>query len=202
MLFLSLAIGSQQRLHSLQEENRRLTERISCLEPAEPYTIKTKKKISFPYTGRQVLDSGVSVEYRTLELNNQWERPIYNSVWHSTCWNSPRFSYIPRLVEYNRHRVFIYEGGGSSWFDLSPAMGFNDQDSPLGIAFKTRYETAIIALEAKIIAVKRIENQITIVIKPVRKGYHIIAVTGKNLDEMVYQVVTPEGYELESAAQP
>ena len=138
------------RIADLKLENTRLSERLTFLEPPTPQIVLPKVPIEFPYTAHEVMNKGSEITYRTLEINDQWNRPVYIPLWHSQAWDSNRFCYVPRLIENSRHRVFIYQGGGSYWFDLSPTMGFTDDTSPMGIAFKTGEEVAIIALEARI----------------------------------------------------
>lgn len=193
----AVVVTYEKRLNDLKAINASLEGRLANLEPLTPRVIAAPKPIAFPYPARKVMDEGTSITFRTLEINDKWQRPLYIPLWHSTSWKCERFSYLPRLVENNRHRVFIYRGGGSYWFDLSPAMGFTDDTSPMGIAFKTGDEAALIALEARITKVTKLGDQLLIVIKPEEKGYHIAAISNQVLDESICQVVTPEGYALE-----
>jgi hypothetical protein len=150
-----------------------------------------------PHSADQVLRHGVKITFRSLEINRNWIRPLYIPIWHSTSWNGRRFGYIPQLIENNRHRVFIYRGGGSYWFDLSPAMGFTDDASPEGIAYKAGDEIAIIALESHVDVIKKWGDQVAIVIKPALRGYHVVAIPSRDGEGCYFQVVTPEGFELE-----
>ncbi|NLW43857.1 MAG: hypothetical protein GXY92_01585 [Syntrophomonadaceae bacterium] len=197
MLLLGTICYYEYRLAGLMSENKALAERLTFLEPATPRVIHPDPPPVFPYTADEVMSKGFSISYRTLEINDKWVRPIYIPLWHSTAWNSDRFCYVPRLIEYNRHRVFIYQGGGSYWFDLSPTMGFTDDTAPMGIAFKSGDEVAIIALEAVIEKILKYENQLQVVIKPTGKGYHIVAIPEQDYHGSLCRVVTPDGYELE-----
>ena len=76
-------------------------------------------------------------------------------------------------------------------------MGFTDETAPMGIAFKTGEEVAIIALEARVNKIIKLKNQLQIVIEPARKGYHIVAVSLRDYQGSLCQVVTPDGYEIE-----
>lgn len=199
LFFLAAAafcILAQSRAERLREENLALKFRLQRLEPESACLVPAHKP-KLPFSGTEVLSRGKNLEFRTLELNRSWQRPLYIPLWHSTAWNCERFSYLPRLVENNRRRVFIYQGGGSYWFDLSPAMGFTDDTSPMGIAFKSSGEVAIIALEARIKEVKKLESQVVIVVQPSHAGYHITALPAGECQGALFQVVTPEGWELE-----
>ena len=187
----------QLRITALNSENAELRNRLSYLEPPTPQTIQPRIPATLPYTVDEVMKKGTKIKFRTLETNDKWNRPIYIPLWHSKAWNSDRFCYVPRLIEDNRHRVFVYQGGGSYWFDLSPTMGFTDETAPMGIAFKTVEEVAIIALEARVNKIIKLKNQLQIVIEPARKGYHIVAVSLRDYQGSLCQVVTPDGYEIE-----
>ncbi|NLB17285.1 MAG: hypothetical protein GX825_00760 [Syntrophomonadaceae bacterium] len=187
----------QHQLADLRKEYQHLLSRLNYLEPSHPQLIIPEEDDSFTYSVRQVLEEGASIKWRTLENNDTWRRPLYIPLWNSKSWNCNRFSYVPNLIENNRHRVFIYEGGGSYWFDLAPTMGFTDDTSPVGIYFKNPEEVAIIALEARIKDVIKLDNQVQIVIEPMRKGYHIIALPGEEYVGCQSLVITPEGFELE-----
>jgi len=198
VILLAVVSGYYEwRLSHYKSENKYLAQRLHFLEPPAPKVISPSQPERMPYSAYQVMEKGAAVDYRTLELNNAWVRPLYIPLWHSKAWNCGRFCYIPRLIENNRHRVFIYQGGGSYWFDLSPTMGFTDDTSPMGIAFKTGDEVAIIALEARIKQIKKLENQLQIMIEPRLKGYHIVALPYPEFEGTKCQVVTPEGYQLE-----
>lgn len=197
VLVLGVVCFYERRLTSLKSENIRLTNRLTFLEPPAPQLIWPEALTTFPHTARKVMEKGSKITCRTLELNDKWNRPLYIPLWHSDAWNSNRFCYVPRLIENNRHRVFIYQGGGSYWFDLSPTMGFTDDTSPMGIAFKTGEEVAIIALEARVKEIIKLENQLQIVIETMRRGYHIVAIPYRDYRGSLCQVVTPEGYEIE-----
>jgi len=185
------------RLASLISENRTYSKRLAFLEPPSPQIIQPAVPAAFPYAAGEIMKRGLAIKYRTLEVNDKWVRPIYIPLWHSKAWNNDRFCYVPRLIENNRHRVFVYQGGGSYWFDLSPNMGFTDDTAPMGIAFKTGDEVAIIALEATIKKILKYENQLQVVIEPARKGYHIVAIPQRDYLNSLCQVVTPDGYEIE-----
>lgn len=201
LLTLILLLGTicyyEYRLAALRSENRALAERLSFLEPPVPQVIYPETPPVCPYTAEEVMNKGSDISFRTLEINDKWVRPIYIPLWHSDAWNSDRFCYVPRLIENNRHRVFIYQGGGSYWFDLSPTMGFTDDTAPMGIAFKSGDEVAIIALEAVIKKILKYENQLQVVIEPARKGYHIVAIPKQDYQGSLCQVVTPDGCEIE-----
>lgn len=70
-------------------------------------------------------------------------------------------------------------------------MGFTDDTGPMGVAFKSGDEVAIIALEAVIKKILKHENQLQVVIEPVRKGYHIVAIPERDYHGSLCQVVTP-----------
>lgn len=187
----------ERRIDTLTYENDIFHKRLTYLEPPAPQVIPSQVPPTLPYTTDEVMKKGSKINFRTLEINDKWNRPIYIPLWHSKAWNNGRFCYVPRLIESNRHRVFIYQGGGSYWFDISPSMGFTDDTAPVGIAFKGREEVAIIALETKINEVRKLRNQLQIIIEPVRKGYHIVAIPSRDYQGSLCQVVTPDGYEIE-----
>lgn len=206
LITLTLMAGTicyyEYRLASLIAENQAYTRRLDFLEPLVPQVIRPEAPAEFPYTAHEVMKRGSKIGHRNLEINDKWVRPIYIPLWHSKAWNNDRFCYVPRLIENNRHRVFIYQGGGSYWFDLSPSMGFTDDTAPMGIAFKTGDEVAIIALEAIIKEILKYENQLQVVIEPVGKGYHIVAIPQQDYLNTICQVVTPDGYEIEVPLMP
>jgi hypothetical protein len=187
----------ESRIAALSAANIELRQRLTYLEPPSPQIIWSQDLPTLPHSIDEVMKKGSRIKFRTLEINDKWNRPIYIHLWHSKAWNSGRFCYVPHLIESNRHRVFIYQGGGSYWFDISPSMGFTDDTAPVGIAFKVREEVAIIALEAKIKDIFKLGNQLQIVIEPVRKGYHIAAIPLRDYQDSLCQVVTPDGFEIE-----
>jgi len=187
----------QYQLTSLRRDYQHLLSRLNYLEPSHPQLIIPDDDQVFSYSALRVLEEGVSLKWHTLEKNESWLRPVYIPLWNSKSWNCNRFCYVPNLIESNRHRVFIYQGGGSYWFDLAPTMGFTDDTAPVGISFKNAEEVAVIAVEARIKDVIKLDNQLQIVIEPMRKGYHIIALSGEEYAGSQPLVVTPEGFELE-----
>ncbi|MGE5544311.1 MAG: hypothetical protein ACM3UW_04995 [Bacillota bacterium] len=197
MLLSGIVCYYEYRIAGLISENDAYAKRLTFLEPPLPQVILPEVPAAFPYTADEVMKRGTRIAYRNLEINNKWTRPVYIPLWHSKAWNNDRFCYVPRLIENNRHRVFIYQGGGSYWFDLSPTMGFTDDTAPMGIAFKAGDEVAIIALEASIKEIVKYENQLQVVIEPARKGYHIVAIPQRYCLNSLCQVVTPDGYEIE-----
>lgn len=195
---LAVIVAYEKQLTAAKSENGMLAKRLASLEPETPQVIASLRTTDFPYSAKQVLTQGELLDFRTLEIDNEWQRPVYIPLWHTTSWKSERFCYLPRLVENNRHRVFLYQGGGSYWFDLSPAMGFTDDTSPMGVAFKTRDEVAVIALESRIKKIVKKGDQMTIMIEPCARGYHIVALSYQLFQNALCQVVTPEGFPLET----
>ena len=87
-------------------------------------------------------------------------------------------------------------------------MGFTDDTGPMGVAFKSGDEVAIIALEAVIKKILKHENQLQVVIEPVRKGYHIVAIPERDYhcslvssDLDGYEIEVPQYYHSKGSYQ-
>lgn len=194
LLLVCTLVRDNKRLNT---DNVYLKKRLAYLEPQVPRKIMPPSYRGWKYPVSKILSQGQSLAYRTLELNRNWQRPLYIPQWHSTSWQSERFAYVPRLVEYNRHRVFVYPGGGSYWFDLAYDMGFTDDTCPVGVSLKSQTEVAVIALEASITDIRKLEDEMVVVIRPQEKGYHIVALEQESFLGNRLKVVTSEGCPLE-----
>ncbi|WP_160317192.1 hypothetical protein [Oxobacter pfennigii] len=186
-------------------------EKLKILEPSEPKTIydyeilpdrdisKFKEKVlPIPLVQRE----GSNIPFVTVYKNLNWQRPAYDSLWHSSNW---RWSNVPTNMSYQQHRVFDYEGGGSWWYDLSGHLALPGEaggPSPIHeFAFTIKYPHVVrlIVFNFDVKSIKYYKNQYTVSGEPLRKGLTVVDFNTVNLpkNKKLLQLATPDGYELD-----
>ena len=186
-------------------------ERLKFLEPAEPKTIydyellpdrnidKFKEEV-LPIS--LVQKKGVEIPFVTAYKDLNWQRPAYDSAWHSSYW---RWSNVPLNMAYQQHKVFSYQGGGSWWYDLSSHLALpagTGGASPINefaFTIKYPYVVRLIIFNFNVETIKHYKNQFVVSGEPLRKGITVIDFDTKNLpgSEKLLQLATPDGYEID-----
>lgn len=186
-------------------------ERLKFLEPEQPKTIydyellpdtnidKFKEEV-LPIS--LVQKKGIKIPFVTAYKDLNWQRPAYDSAWHSSYW---RWSYVPRNMAYQQHQVFSYQGGLSSWYDLSHDLALplsTGGPSPINedaFTIKYPYVVRLIIFDFNVETIKHYKNQIVVLGEPLRKGLTVIDFDTKNLpgSQKLLQLSTPDGYEID-----
>lgn len=186
-------------------------ERLKSLEPAQPKTIydydllpeknidKYKEEV-LPIS--LIQKKGIKVPFITVYKNLNWQRPAYDSAWHSSYW---RWSYSPLNMAYQQHKVFSYQGGNSWWYDLSSHLALpagTGGPSPINefaFTIKYPYVVSLIIFDFNVDTIKHYNNQFVVSGKPLRKGLTVIDFDTKNLpgSEKLLQLATLDGYEID-----
>lgn len=126
------------------------------------------------------------------------------AVIHSN-WGNLRWSDVSTNIAYQQHNLFIYQGGLSSWCDLSNFLALPDnswQPSPISKnAFTGNfpYVTRFVIINARTRAIKFYKNQLVIMVEPTRTGLQVIDFNHKKLQQkqLLVQMSTTTGSELD-----
>ncbi|GKU27481.1 hypothetical protein CFOLD11_43080 [Clostridium folliculivorans] len=149
-----------------------------------------------------VLKDGIDIPFVSIYKDLDFQRPAYAQQWHSSYW---RWSYMPVNLANQQHKLFLYSGGLSVWYDLSNELvlpGDLSNSSPINKkAFSTAYPyvVRIIVFDFNITSIKYYKNQICVIGEPLRKGLTVVDIDIKNIptSQKLIQLVTPDGYELD-----
>lgn len=197
-----------------------LLQRLRAIEPEQPKTtvsdlnrerVKEFLEQNQIRSIQDIRSFGRKVPFEITSEDDTWVRPIYSEAWHSTFMGG-KYSDVTRLVSYAQRNLFIYTGGLSEGAGLYYTLGFPESwQNPVGSSFNSSSSFELWLLSRKVKEIYRLDNEWLVVVEPQLQGYQTVRINyvdaGMEVDEtteprlMLFRVVTPEGYELERAAQ-
>lgn len=200
-------MSSESDASGIEENTKRLEQRLDQLEPPEPVSIKVPPweadaakfypTNTVPIT--EVMSKGTRIPFTTIMKETDHVRPIYAENWHSTYWGG-RWSYVPRRIHTAMHRLFpTYDIGLSAEMDFKENLGINFPT----FQNKTDLDLYIVAFQTDIKDVYTLGNQIVIVGAPKRHGVEVITVKTRNIHPreseklLLVQLATLPGDELD-----
>lgn len=187
-----------------ERENKYLKDILTSIIPSTANILfeDGSRKIGNPYQSdsngvpvSEVFKNGNSVPYKTVYLNEDYLRPIYDASWKDAYFRG--WLYLPRKIISARHTLFTYNGGASNIFDIEGELGFYPN-----ISIDNVNDINFLIYNFSIDTVNIYNQQIVISGRTAKKGAEIIAV---DLDktaldrskELFVQLCTPNGYELD-----
>ncbi|WP_054955210.1 hypothetical protein [Paenibacillus dakarensis] len=200
-------IAAEEKPSNTQKDD--LINRLRKLEPEIPTHMDTPYlERPFPskmQTSKDVMLTGFQLPFRLILDEPHWKRPLYKEQWHST-YAGGRWSYMPLRLFYAQHRIFTTSAVGlSNMYDFLNNLGLSDLNvEQKGPSQEERVnEIVVVIMQAKIERVVSKGNQVLIVARPQRTGVQAITVNrlnmkpDKDLEATVFQLVTPDGDELD-----
>ena len=187
-----------------QKENKYLKDILTSIIPSTANILfeDGSRNIGNPYQSdnigvpvSEVFKNGNSVPYKTVYLNEDYLRPIYDASWKDAYFRG--WLYLPRKIISARHTLFTYHGGASNIFDIEGELGFYPN-----ISIDNINDINFLIYNCSIDTVNIYNQQIVISGRTTKKGAEIIAV---DLDktaldrskDLFVQLCTPNGYELD-----
>lgn len=198
-----------------------LLERLRAVEAEQPVTtVETwYRQLVDKFLERHQLNSiqhirslGREVPFEITSEDDGWVRPVYCKEWHSTFMGG-KYSDVSTLVSYAQRNLFVYTGGLSEGAGLGYSLGLysDDRQKPVGSSFDSSSSFELWLIHRKVKEIYRLDDEWLVVVEPRLQGYQTVRIdyadAGMKVDEaaesriMLFRVVTPEGYELERAAQ-
>lgn len=198
----------------LVRENQNLRERLARLEPLTPVKIVTADKPSAAIETHPVLNvmaEGTMVPYEDVFKDSSWVRPDYEPYWHS---NQGQCSSLPDHIHTSYHRIFITPGTPELWDETMNQCGVSELKDKINIpVYENKPEDTIVvvAIQHQISDVITLQNQVLLVGTPSRTGLQVLSINKRDLiggisgelpalnnsQEFLFQMVTPEGYEVD-----
>lgn len=212
LLLVVITVQSLSKTTTVSSNNSaEYEQRLLRLEPKEPklfydYQLLPERDLSKflknQYPIKEAIDKGNDVTFETVYHDSAWKRPAYHPDWHST---NLRWSNIPLHLANQQHRLYIYQGGGSWWYDLSeylvlpPSSYFPSPINKFAFTIKYPFVTRIIVMNATVKTMKYYRNQIILLVEPGRTGLHLIDFDHKKLQNKSFllQMSTISGEELD-----
>lgn len=160
---------------------------------AKGYTPPTFE--TFPV--QDILKNGKDVKFEVLSDYPSYLRPIYNPSWKDAYYRG--WLDLPNKNIEARHKLFIYPFGASSIYDFIGSLGIKD-----GTAGDYHRNIIFLIYGFNIESIKWYENQAVLVGNPLRTGFQVVSVVqddllseGINTKDMLFQLCTPQGYEID-----
>lgn len=198
----------------------KLLERLHAIEPEQPNTIvndwnreqiKQFLEQNTIHSIQDIRSLGCKVPFEITSEDDSWIRPIYSKAWHSTFMGG-KYSDITQLISCAQRNFFIYTGGLSEGAGLYYMIGFSeDWEKPVGSSFNSSHSFELWLLSHKVKEIYRLDDEWLVVVEPQLQGYQTVRINysdaGIMVDKetksriMLFRMVTPEGYELERAAE-
>ena len=198
----------------LAKENHDLRDRLARLEPAAPVKIVTADEPSKAIETLPVLavmSEGTRVPFETVYEDQSWARPDYEPYWHS---KQGVWSKVPDRIHSSLHRLFVTPGTEGLWREVTYEAGIAEVADKIKLPVfddKPENTLTVVALQYQITDVVVLNNQVVLLGVPSRNGMQVLAVnkqeliksvsgeltTLNNNQEYLFQMVTPDGYEVD-----
>ncbi|ADI01927.1 copper amine oxidase N-terminal domain-containing protein [Syntrophothermus lipocalidus] len=193
-------------------------QRLRAIEPEQPETIvnelnrervKQFLEQNQLYSIQDIRSLGRKVPFEIASEDDTWVRPVYSKYWHSTFMGG-KYSDVSTLVSCAQRNLFVYTGGLSEGTGLYYSLGFT-KEKVGSTFFNSLNSFELWLINRKVKEIYRLGDEWLVVVEPQLQGYQTVKINyddvGMTIDEatepslMLFRVVTPDGYELEQAAQ-
>lgn len=153
------------------------------------------------YSVKEVMKDGRKITKNYLYKDLNWIRPSYKEYWNQE-YGGGRWSNVNTLMNYAYHRIFTEHPTASIQYDFMHYLGIFD----LNFKYPKNYsifDIKLVVMNASIIDIKTLGNQVVVVHDPLRKGINILLVNHKEInpinykEPIMFQLVTPDGYEID-----
>ena len=202
---------ANQEQEELEEKLKELEGRLNMLEPKDPRNLYPADfHPPFPsktYSIAEVIQTGRRVPFQVGVDRPEWVRPVYIENWHSTYWGG-RFSYVPYNLYLSGRRMFIGFQSAGIWFGLTESLGIAEElrevENPEAFREeRVNEKMVLVIMQARVKEIYKKENQLVLVSEPQRTGLQVITLKHKETlpadpdGYTLFQLVTPEGYEID-----
>lgn len=200
-------------LENLVKENHSLQQRLTKLEPASPVKIVGTGSLPELITAQPVVtvvSEGIPVPFLAVYSDPAWVRPDYQPYWHSS---TDRSLSIPDLVGNAHHRLFVTSGNKVLWDETARSIGITELAEKLKLPIDGKNPgdvVIVVTFNHQVADIFVLNNQVVLLGNPARNGLQVLALNkedlfpansnrpeGKNQGQYFFQLVTPDGYEID-----
>jgi hypothetical protein len=192
---------------NINKEYKECKNRLDSLEPNEPINIDSCPiyNLSLPSNiqpASEVIEKGKDIPLQFAYNDMNWKRPAYKTYWHTTP-TGGRWSYVPTRVRYALHRIFTTVPTASIYYDFAHNLGIVEESKDFDFDHTNINQIVMVAMNSNVKKVVMLDNQVIVIVEPRRKGLQALIIPKNiiqpsNIDEaIVFQMVTPDGYEID-----
>jgi hypothetical protein len=194
----------------LKKENEKLKDLIDSILPDEKtiiyednYRNRFKAAEDIPFTNfkeyplSEVLEKGIRINFNKTVEHPDYERLVYDPSWIHAYYRG--WIYLPQKNIEARHRLFIAPLGLSAAYDMEGSLGLNKTGS-----VDAHRNINFIIFDFNVEDIIKFHQQIALKGAPRKSGMQVVSIRlkdalpeGKDMEEFLFQLSTPAGYEID-----
>ncbi len=154
----------------------------------------------------EVLEKGKELPLQFAYNDLSWKRQAYKSYWHSS---TGRWSYVPNLLHFTMHRLFVTYPTASIFYDFIHELGIAEESDSFTMPSESPFENIVmVVMQTKVEKIVTLGNQVVVVGKPSLTGLQTLLIPVKELkpydtsESILFELVTSEGDEFDTATLP
>lgn len=187
---LDSLINQEQKI--IYEKDDRIVHNYAHFTPPPPISASKLSK---------VVRNGEEVLFRILYNEPLYLRPIFDPGWKSTFYRG--WLDIPVKNMEARHKIFAFSIGGSANYDIVGSLGYSPKSPPFA-PLDNHHNINFLIFGFNVRNVKTFEDQVALIGEPNQAGAQIVSILqddllsqGVNTKDLLFQLSTPEGYEID-----
>ncbi len=178
------------------------------IEPPTPQDIDDPPFHEPPLPSQQlpvseVLEKGEDIPLQFAYNDPDWKRQAYKSYWHSS---TGRWSYVPSLLHYAMHRLFVTYPTASIFYDFIHELGIAEESDSFTMPSDSPFENIILlVMQTKVEKIVALGNQVVVVGRPSLTGLQALLIPVKELkpndtnESILFELATSEGDAFDTA---